>query len=160
MRQVQSMLHMTKLSLAKISFLNYGTITIYVDWACTPRLERTVLPFLVAPYDALYHITTIHVKNIPFSREYNYINRNQFKKAIGEVAFAEFIFQSPLWHCYTTYVTKASNHLTFLNTDKHFERFRFRLFHVLSCFGCIGLDEFKTAFMGNSSLVHIMTRSL
>lgn len=37
-----------KVIIGKISFLNYGTITIYIDWACTPRLERTVLPFLVA----------------------------------------------------------------------------------------------------------------
>ena len=51
-----------KVIIGKIPFLNYGTITIYVDWACTPRLERTVLPFLVASYEVLYHITTIHVK--------------------------------------------------------------------------------------------------
>nr|DAQ21625.1 MAG TPA: hypothetical protein [Caudoviricetes sp.] len=51
-----------KVIIGKIPFLNYGTITIYVDWACTPRLERTVLPFLVVSYEVLYHITTYSVK--------------------------------------------------------------------------------------------------
>nr|DAP47795.1 MAG TPA: hypothetical protein [Caudoviricetes sp.] len=32
--------------------------------------------------------------------------------------------------------------------------------HVLSCFASIGLDEFKTAFKANSSLVHIGTGSI
>ena len=61
-----------KVIIGKIPFLNYGTITIYVDWACTPRLERTVLPFLVASYEVLYHITTIHVKNLTKQRIIKY----------------------------------------------------------------------------------------
>ena len=83
------------------------------------------------------------------------------KKAIGEFAFCRIYFPiSVVALLLYRYVTKQVTILIFLNTDKHFKRFRFRLFHVLSCFGYIGLDEFKTAFMGNSSLVRIGTKSL
>lgn len=82
-----------------------------------------------------------------------------FQKAIGEVAFCRIYFPiSVVALLLYRYVTKQVTSLIFLNTDKHFKRFRFRLFHVLSCFGYIGLDEFKTAFMGNSSLVRIGTK--
>ena len=72
-----------KVIIGKIPFLNYGTITIYVDWACTPRLERTVLPFLVASYEVLYHITTISVKNLTKQRIIKYNKLLTSKRSEG-----------------------------------------------------------------------------
>lgn len=58
-------------------------------------------------------------------------NQNRFKKAIGEFASLPNLFSNLRCGIVTipNYVTKQVANLNFLNTDKHFKRFRFRLFH-------------------------------
>jgi len=83
--------------------------------------------------------------NASFNSLSHFSNKSKsFQKAIGEVAFCRIYFPiSVVALLLYRYVTKQVTSLIFLNTDKHFKRFRFRLFHVLAALVILGWTNSK-----------------